>query len=96
MLGALGLDVAQETAYRALVGPAAAEVADLAHRLGVPEAETAGVDRTTRRPAGVAASGRPAVPMDPHADNSSHGQDGWGAARVRRDAYGKVTFEHRR
>ncbi|AWI31652.1 helix-turn-helix domain-containing protein [Streptomyces tirandamycinicus] len=40
MLGAIGLDARQESAYRALVALGAAEVADLAHRLALPEAET--------------------------------------------------------
>ncbi|OEJ61477.1 hypothetical protein BGM19_29140 [Streptomyces agglomeratus] len=40
MLGAIGLDEAQESAYRALVALGAAEVSDLAHRLTLPEADT--------------------------------------------------------
>ncbi|MEU4131385.1 helix-turn-helix domain-containing protein [Streptomyces wuyuanensis] len=40
MLGAIGLDARQESAYRALVALGAAEVADLAHRLALPEADT--------------------------------------------------------
>nr|WP_234042318.1 helix-turn-helix domain-containing protein [Streptomyces marianii] len=40
MLGAIGLDARQESAYRALVALGAAEVADLAHRLTLPEADT--------------------------------------------------------
>ncbi|MEV1055309.1 helix-turn-helix domain-containing protein, partial [Streptomyces sp. NPDC049887] len=39
MLGAIGLDARQESAYRALVALGAAEVADLAHRLALPEAD---------------------------------------------------------
>jgi sugar-specific transcriptional regulator TrmB len=39
VLGAVGLDEAEETAYRALVGLGAAEVAALSQRLGVPEAQ---------------------------------------------------------
>jgi sugar-specific transcriptional regulator TrmB len=39
MLSAIGLDGIQEAAYRALVGLGAAEVSDLAHRLGLPEEE---------------------------------------------------------
>ncbi|MBC9712985.1 helix-turn-helix transcriptional regulator [Streptomyces sp. TRM66268-LWL] len=46
MLGAIGLDEAQETAYRALVMLGAADVADLAHRLSLAEPET---ERTLRR-----------------------------------------------
>ncbi|QGV77915.1 helix-turn-helix transcriptional regulator [Streptomyces ficellus] len=46
MLAAIGLDERQESAYRALVGLGAAEVADLAHRLGLPEPET---ERVLRR-----------------------------------------------
>ncbi|MFG2721889.1 helix-turn-helix domain-containing protein [Streptomyces sp. NPDC048416] len=46
MLGAIGLDETQETAYRALVAVGAAEVADLAHRLALPESET---ERALRR-----------------------------------------------
>ncbi len=38
MLGAIGLDEAQEATYRTLVAVGAAEVGDLAHRLGVAEA----------------------------------------------------------
>ncbi|GAA3732324.1 helix-turn-helix domain-containing protein [Streptomyces tremellae] len=37
MLGAIGLDERQESAYRALVAIGAAEVAELAHRLALPE-----------------------------------------------------------
>lgn len=40
MLGAIGLDEAQESTYRALVALGAAEVPDLAHRLTLPEADT--------------------------------------------------------
>lgn len=39
MLGAIGLDERQESTYRALVAIGAAEVADLAHRLALPEAD---------------------------------------------------------
>lgn len=46
MLGAIGLDEIQESAYRALVAVGAAEVSDLAHRLGLPEADT---ERALRR-----------------------------------------------
>ncbi|MFF9915752.1 helix-turn-helix domain-containing protein [Streptomyces sp. NPDC013457] len=46
MLGAIGLDERQESAYRALVALGAAEVADLAHRLGLPETDT---ERALRR-----------------------------------------------
>lgn len=45
MLGAIGLDEVQESAYRALVGLGAAEVGDLSHRLGLPEDEAARVLR---------------------------------------------------
>ncbi|MFI6644975.1 helix-turn-helix domain-containing protein [Streptomyces sp. NPDC050504] len=40
MLGAIGLDERQESAYRALVAVGAAEVSDLAHRLELPERDT--------------------------------------------------------
>ncbi|MGW2817469.1 helix-turn-helix domain-containing protein [Streptomyces sp. NPDC001415] len=46
MLGAIGLDETQESAYRALVAVGAAEVTDLAHRLALPETET---ERALRR-----------------------------------------------
>ncbi|MFE7132981.1 helix-turn-helix domain-containing protein [Streptomyces sp. NPDC057638] len=46
MLGAIGLDERQESAYRALVTLGAADVADLAHRLALPESDT---ERTLRR-----------------------------------------------
>ncbi|MEV6654265.1 helix-turn-helix domain-containing protein [Streptomyces sp. NPDC051219] len=46
MLGAIGLDEAQESAYRALVALGAADVPDLAHRLTLPEADT---ERALRR-----------------------------------------------
>ncbi|MFI5754902.1 helix-turn-helix domain-containing protein [Streptomyces sp. NPDC051569] len=46
MLGAIGLDERQESAYRALVAIGAAEVADLAHRLALPEPDT---ERALRR-----------------------------------------------
>lgn len=46
MLSAIGLDERQEAAYRALVALGAAELPHLAHRLGLPEAET---ERTLRR-----------------------------------------------
>ncbi|MGW0703565.1 helix-turn-helix domain-containing protein [Streptomyces sp. NPDC002867] len=46
MLGAIGLNERQETAYRALVALGAAEITDLAHRLALPETET---ERTLRR-----------------------------------------------
>ncbi|MGW4163814.1 helix-turn-helix domain-containing protein [Streptomyces sp. NPDC004788] len=46
MLGAIGLDERQESAYRALVALGAAEVSDLAHRLALPEGDT---ERTLRR-----------------------------------------------
>jgi sugar-specific transcriptional regulator TrmB len=39
VLGAIGLDERQESAYRALVAIGAAEVAELAHRLALPEHE---------------------------------------------------------
>lgn len=45
MLGAIGLDEAQETAYRALVALGAAEVGDLSHRLGLPEEDAGRVLR---------------------------------------------------
>jgi sugar-specific transcriptional regulator TrmB len=45
VLGAIGLDDVQEAAYRALVGLGAAEAADLAHRLGLAEEDTARVLR---------------------------------------------------
>jgi sugar-specific transcriptional regulator TrmB len=40
VLGAIGLDEAQEAAYRTLVGIGAAEVAELSHRLGLSEEDT--------------------------------------------------------
>jgi sugar-specific transcriptional regulator TrmB len=40
VLGAIGLDARQESAYRALVALGAAEVTDLARRLALPEADT--------------------------------------------------------
>lgn len=46
MLGVIGLDARQESAYRALVALGAAEVTDLAHRLALPETDT---ERTLRR-----------------------------------------------
>lgn len=46
MLGAIGLDERQESAYRALVAVGAAEVSDLAHRLALPERDT---ERALRR-----------------------------------------------
>ncbi|MFD7427807.1 helix-turn-helix domain-containing protein [Streptomyces sp. NPDC059818] len=46
MLGAIGLDERQESAYRALVALGAAELSDLAHRLALPEPET---ERALRR-----------------------------------------------
>ncbi|MFI1101989.1 helix-turn-helix domain-containing protein [Streptomyces melanogenes] len=46
MLGAIGLDETQESAYRTLVALGAAEVADLAHRLALPEPDT---ERALRR-----------------------------------------------
>ncbi|MEU8438436.1 helix-turn-helix domain-containing protein [Streptomyces sp. NPDC029216] len=46
MLGAIGLDEGQESAYRALVALGAAEVPDLAHRLTLPVAQT---ERTLRQ-----------------------------------------------
>ncbi|ORT58032.1 helix-turn-helix domain-containing protein [Streptomyces sp. CB03238] len=46
MLAAIGLDEREESAYRALVALGAAEVADLAHRLALPEPDT---ERALRR-----------------------------------------------
>ncbi|MFH7599154.1 helix-turn-helix domain-containing protein [Streptomyces racemochromogenes] len=46
MLGAIGLDEGQESAYRALVALGAAEAADLAHRLTLPLPQT---ERTLRQ-----------------------------------------------
>ncbi|MFD4375293.1 helix-turn-helix domain-containing protein [Streptomyces sp. NPDC058486] len=46
MLGAIGLDERQESAYRALIALGAAEVTDLAHRLTLPERDT---ERALRR-----------------------------------------------
>ncbi|MFC9745581.1 helix-turn-helix domain-containing protein [Streptomyces niveus] len=46
MLGAIGLDERQESAYRALVALGAAEAADLARRLAIPEQDT---ERALRR-----------------------------------------------
>jgi sugar-specific transcriptional regulator TrmB len=45
VLAAIGLDEAHESAYRALVGLGAADVSDLAHRLGVPEQQATRVLR---------------------------------------------------
>ncbi|WP_329137739.1 helix-turn-helix transcriptional regulator [Streptomyces sp. NBC_01476] len=45
MLGAIGLDDVQESAYRALVALGAADVGDLSHRLGLPEDDTARILR---------------------------------------------------
>ncbi|MFI5766586.1 MULTISPECIES: helix-turn-helix domain-containing protein [unclassified Streptomyces] len=45
MLGAIGLDEGQESAYRALVALGAAEIPDLAHRLTLPVQQT---ERTLR------------------------------------------------
>ncbi|MFE7778409.1 helix-turn-helix domain-containing protein [Streptomyces sp. NPDC057445] len=49
MLGAIGLDARQESAYRALVALGAAEVADLAHRLALPEPDTESALRRLER-----------------------------------------------
>lgn len=46
MLGAIGLDEKQESAYRVLVALGAAEITDLAHRLALPEPDT---ERALRR-----------------------------------------------
>jgi sugar-specific transcriptional regulator TrmB len=46
LLGAIGLDEKQESAYRALVALGAAEITDLAHRLALPEPDT---ERALRR-----------------------------------------------
>ncbi|MEU8526570.1 MULTISPECIES: helix-turn-helix domain-containing protein [Streptomyces] len=46
MLGAIGLDERQESAYRALIALGAAEVTDLAHHLSMPETDT---ERALRR-----------------------------------------------
>ncbi|MDG4863977.1 helix-turn-helix domain-containing protein, partial [Streptomyces sp. T-3] len=46
MLGAIGLDEVQETAYRTLVSLGAADVGDLAHRLGFGEGDA---ERALRR-----------------------------------------------
>ncbi|MDJ0340734.1 helix-turn-helix domain-containing protein [Streptomyces sp. H10-C2] len=46
MLGAIGLDDVQESAYRALIALGAAEISDLAHRLSTSEDDAA---RTLRR-----------------------------------------------
>ncbi|WP_351222318.1 helix-turn-helix domain-containing protein [Streptomyces sp. NPDC002133] len=66
MLGAVGLDARQESAYRALVALGAAEVTDLAHRLALPETDT---ERALRR-------------LERHglAAQSSAGADRWVAA----------------
>lgn len=56
VLGAVGLDDAQEAAYRALVGLGAAEVVDLSRRLGMPEDEAARVLRLLERQGLVAQS----------------------------------------
>ncbi|MFF1558571.1 helix-turn-helix domain-containing protein [Streptomyces sp. NPDC058279] len=49
MLGAIGLDEGQESAYRALVALGAAEVPDLAHRLSLPVRQTEGALRHLER-----------------------------------------------
>ncbi|RPK89581.1 LuxR family transcriptional regulator [Streptomyces sp. ADI98-10] len=49
MLGAIGLDERQETAYRALVAAGAAELTDLAHRLALSEADAERVLRRLER-----------------------------------------------
>ncbi|UUN29947.1 helix-turn-helix domain-containing protein [Streptomyces sp. FIT100] len=49
MLGAIGLDARQESAYRALVALGAAEVPDLAHRLALPETDTESALRRLER-----------------------------------------------
>ncbi|QNE73986.1 helix-turn-helix transcriptional regulator [Streptomyces finlayi] len=46
MLSAIGLDERQEATYRVLVAAGAAEVSDLAHRLGLPQTDT---ERALRR-----------------------------------------------
>jgi sugar-specific transcriptional regulator TrmB len=46
LLGAIGLDEKQESAYRALVALGAAEITDLAHRLALPERD---MERALRR-----------------------------------------------
>lgn len=49
LLGAIGLDEGQESAYRALVALGAAEVPDLAHRLSLPVRQTEGALRHLER-----------------------------------------------
>ncbi|MER6999070.1 helix-turn-helix domain-containing protein [Streptomyces sp. NPDC000410] len=49
MLGAIGLDARQESAYRALVALGAAEVTDLADRLALPEPDTESALRRLER-----------------------------------------------
>lgn len=49
LLGAIGLDDVQEAAYRVLVGLGAAEVGDLAHRIGLTEEDTGRVLRRLER-----------------------------------------------
>lgn len=56
MLGAIGLDEAQEAVYRALVAAGAAEAPDLAHRMGRPEADTEQALRRLERQGLVARS----------------------------------------
>jgi sugar-specific transcriptional regulator TrmB len=56
VLGAIGLDEDQESAYRVLVGLGAAEVTDLAHRLGLPEEGTVRALRQLERRGLVAQS----------------------------------------
>ena len=56
MLSAIGLDEAQETAYRALVGLGAAEVPYLANRLALPEDDTVRTLRHLERQGLVAQS----------------------------------------
>ncbi|MCF3964084.1 helix-turn-helix domain-containing protein [Streptomyces fuscigenes] len=49
MLGAIGLDERQESAYRALVAIGAADVAELAHRLALPDHDIEGALRRLER-----------------------------------------------
>ncbi|MFE3495355.1 helix-turn-helix domain-containing protein [Streptomyces sp. NPDC059175] len=80
MLGVIGLDARQESAYRTLVALGAAEVTDLAHRLALPETDT---ERTLRR-----------LERNGLAAQSSAGADRWVAAPPGA-ALGALLTQHR-
>lgn len=62
VLGAIGLDEDQESAYRVLVGLGAAEAGDLSHRLGLPEEVTVRALRLLERQGLVAQSTASSAP----------------------------------